>query len=306
MRALVLAVAASAVVTACVAAPAPDAAPAPGDHEQSVTVDGRQRSFVVHVPAGMPADRPVPVVIVLHGGGGNARNAMQQTGMSELADRSGFLAVYPDGTGRLDRAVLTWNAGSCCGRAMDEQVDDVAFVATLIDHVERRYAGDRRRIYVTGMSNGGMLSYRLACELADRIAAIAPVAGAMGVDCRPSAAVSVVAFHGTADRHVPYSGGIPQVQADPHVRRDAPVADTIAFWADHNGCTGSATEDVSADTTRRVHTCPDGVGVTLYTINGGGHAWPGGPSARAGADQPTGAISATQLMWEFFRQHAKA
>jgi len=307
VRGLVLVIAATAVVTACGANPTPATAGlSPGEHEQTVNVDGRQRSFVVHVPPGLPAGRRTPVVIVLHGGGGNARNAIEQTGMSEQADRSGFLAVYPDGTGRLDRSLLTWNSGTCCGYALDERVDDVAFVATLIDHLEREYAGDPDRIFVTGMSNGAMLSYRLGCELADRIAAIAPVAGAMGIDCRPSAPISVVAFHGTADQHVRYQGGTPQIQADQHPRHDPPVADTISFWADHNHCTGSTTQDVSSDTTRQVHSCPDGVEVTLYTINGGQHAWPGGQTGQAGADQPTSTISATQLMWQFFQQHPKA
>ena len=307
MRGLLLLIAAATMVTACSGGgPTAAARLTPGDHEQTVTVDGRQRSFVVHVPAGLQAGRPTPVVIVLHGGGGDARNAIDQTGMSEQADRSGFLAVYPNGTGRLERTLLTWNSGTCCGFALDQQVDDVAFVATLIDQLQAQYAGDPRRIFVTGMSNGAMMSYRLGCELADRIAAIAPVAGAMGVDCRPSAPVSVVAFHGTADQHVRYQGGTPGVRADPHQRNDPPVADTISFWANHDHCTGAVTQDVSSDTSRRVHSCPDGVEVTLYTIDGGQHAWPGGRKGQAGADQPTGTISATQLIWEFFQRHPRA
>ena len=325
MRALVLALAACAVVAGCGADPttgagppttAADSAtatgpttatavPPPGDHEQTVTVDGRQRSFVVHVPTGLPASGRLPVVIVLHGGGGNARNAAEQTGMSEQADRGGFLAVYPNGSGLLDRSLLTWNSGTCCGYALDNGVDDVAFVSALLDELERGYGVDSRRIFVTGMSNGAMMSYRLACELADRIAAIAPVAGSMGVDCRPSAPVSIVAFHGTADRHVRYQGGAPEVRADPHARQDPPVADTISFWAGHDRCGEATTERVSADTTRRSHSCPDGVGVTLYTIDGGGHAWPGGRRAGTGADRPTGTVSATELMWEFFQQHPR-
>ena len=290
------AVIAAVVVTACGAGPAPAAVVSPGDHEHSVTVDGRQRFFAVHVPPGLQAGRRTPVVIVLHGGGGNARQVVEQTGMNDQADSGGFLAVYPDGTGRLDRTMLTWNSGACCGYALDHQVDDVAFVATLIDQLERQYAADPARIFVTGMSNGAMMSYRLACELADRIAAIAPVAGSLGVDCRPSAPISVVAFHGTADQHVPYQGGTPRIQADPHPRQDPPVADTISFWAGHNHCAGAATQTVTSDTTRRNHSCPDGVDVTLYTIDGGGHAWPSG----------AGTVNATQLMWQFFQQHPKS
>jgi polyhydroxybutyrate depolymerase len=315
---LLLIVVTALVVVGCTGpAPGPAAEPGPtaapessagsgsvaGDHERVVTVDGRERSYVVHVPAGR-VDGPVPVVVVLHGGGGNARNAMEQTGMSELADRAGFLAVYPNGSGRLGRTLLTWNAGPCCGYAVDERVDDVAFVAAVLDGVERDFGGDPERIFVTGMSNGAMMSYRLACELSGRIAAIAPVAGSMPAGCRPSAPVSVVAFHGTADKHVLYDGGAPIIRGDTHPRQDAPVADTIAFWVGHNGCADPVTEDVSPDTRRLDHTCPDGSGVTLYTITGGGHAWPGGVRGRDGADRPTDTISATELMWEFFRRTA--
>lgn len=278
-----------------VASPPPAASPpptsAPVDHEETLTVDGRQRSFIVHVPAGRPAGVRSPAVIVFHGGGGNARNAIEQTGMSAQADLDGFLAVYPYGTGRQSSRQLTWNAGACCGYAVDERVDDVAFVAALIDHLESRYGADPRRIFLTGMSNGGMMSYRLACELSERIAAIAPVAGSMANQCRPSAPVSVVAFHGTADRHVPYDGGAPPIKADPHPRIDPPVSDTIAFWAGHNRCSAPATAPAGADITHQTQACPGGVEVALYTIQGGAHTWP---------------ASATQLMSRFFRQHPAA
>lgn len=277
----------------------------PGDHDRTVSVAGLRRSFVVHVPAGHQEGRQTPAVIVLHGGGGNGHQVAAQTGMSAQADRAGFLAVYPDGSGRPQRGLLTWNAGHCCGYALDQQVDDVAFVAALIDELERDFAADPARIFLTGMSNGAMMSYRAACELADRIAAIAPVAGSMGVDCRPSAPVSVVAFHGTADQHVRYDGGAPRVEVDPHPRQDPPVADTLAFWAGHDGCTDPVTEAVSADTTREARTCADGTGVTLYTIEGGGHAWPGGTAGRPAADRPTTTISATELMWQFFQEHPR-
>ncbi len=294
------------VPTTPTATPSSAASSAGTDQERSLTVDGLQRFFVVHVPPGLPAGGQVPVVVVLHGGGGNARNAIEQTGMSDEADRGGFLAVYPEGTGRRVRALLTWNAGQCCGLAMDRQVDDVAFVGAVIDQVQREFGGDPRRVYLTGFSNGAMLSYRVACELTGRIAAIAPVAGSMGVDCRPAAPISVLAFHGTADQHIVYEGGAPKIQSDPHPRQDPPVLDTMDFWAAHNGCTAPVTENVSGDTARQVRTCPGGTEVTLYTITDGGHAWPGSTTGRSGADRPTDTISATRLMWEFFQRHPRA
>lgn len=310
MRRLVMVAGLVAAVASCTATPATPTSPsgsmskpASGDQELAVTVDGGSRSFVVHVPEAVRS--PTPVVIVLHGGGGNARNAMEQSGMSAAADRNGFIAVYPNGSGRLGRALLTWNAGQCCGYAMDQQVDDVAFMTMVIDTLEREFDADPRRIFVTGMSNGGMLSYRLGCELADRVAAIAPVAGSLGVDCHPSAPVSVVAFHGTADRHVRYEGGTPGVQADTHPRQDRPVADTIAFWAAHDACAAPVTEQISTDATRETRTCANGTEVTLYTITDGGHAWPGGARGRDVSDTPTDTISATGLMWEFFDGHPR-
>jgi len=301
-------------VAACGAEPTPStpAAAAPTttaereqpDHEQTVTVDGVERSFVVHTPAASPAGDRLPVVIVLHGGGADARAAMAQTGMSELADRAGFLAVYPQGNARFGGTQLTWNAGACCGYAVDQQVDDIAFLATVIDQVVRDHQGDPDRVYVTGFSNGGMLAYRAGCELTDRIAAIAPVAGSLvGVDCRPSAPLSVLIFHGTADQQIPYEGGESPARGDTHPRLDPPVADTTAFWAAHNRCSAPTTEQVNPNTTLQRHGCPDGVEIGLYTIDGGGHDWPGGPSTRGGANPET--LVASPLIWDFFQQHTR-
>lgn len=299
-------------VAACGAEPPPSTPAAvaptttghePPDAEQTVTVDGRERSFVVNAPAAAPAGDRLPVVIVLHGGGSDARAAMAQTGMSELAARAGFLAVYPQGTARFGGRQLTWNAGACCGYAVDQQVDDVAFLAAVIDQVVRDHQGDPDRIYLTGFSNGAMLAYRAACQLADRIAAIAPVAGSLLVDCRPSAPLSVLIVHGTADQQIPYQGGESPARADTHPRRDPPVADTTAFWATHNHCSTPTTEQMSPNTTLRHHDCPDGIEVALYTIDGGDHDWPGGRSARGGATPES--FAASPLIWDFFQQHTR-
>ena len=299
-------------VAACGAEPAPPttpAAPAPTtaepeqpDVERAVTVGGLERSFVVHAPATPSAGGRLPVVIVLHGGGSDARAVMAQTGMSELADRAGFLAVYPQGTARFGGRQLTWNAGACCGYAVDQQVDDVAFLAAVIDQVVRDHQGDPDRIYVTGFSNGGMLAYRAACQLTDRIAAIAPVAGSQLVDCQPSTTLPVLILHGTADQQIPYQGGESPARADTHPRRDPPVADTTAFWATHNRCSDPTTEQASPNTTLQHHGCPDGVEVGLYTIDGGGHDWPGGRSTRGATPE---SIDATPLIWDFFQQHTR-
>jgi len=198
------------------------------------------------------------------------------SGMSALADREEFLAAYPSGTGYISR-VPTWNAGNCCGYALAHKVDDGAFISALIHKLERDYPLDPKRLFVTGISNGAIMSYRLTCELSDKIAAIAPVEGALNVDCHPRHPVSVIVFHGTADRLVPFERGSTPFQIGDR-RTDRSVADAVAFWAQEDGCP-SAPE---SSETPAVHTfiysgCQSGAGVALYAVQGGRHLGPGHP-----------------------------
>ncbi|HXZ48485.1 MAG TPA: PHB depolymerase family esterase, partial [Usitatibacter sp.] len=238
--------------------------------------------------------------------GGNAANAARMSGMDAEADREGFIAAYPNGTGPLRNILLTWNTWQCCGRALEENADDVGFVRALVGQVERDYPVDRKRIYATGMSNGGMMAYRVGCELADVFAAIAPVAGALDTDdCRPAARVSVIAFHGTADQHVLFEGGAPRQSLDRHKRVDKSVAYAIDFWKRRDGCEGEPARRREGSVTHEAYSCADGTAVELYAIEGQGHAWPGGEKGRPTADAPTTEISATDLMWNFFARHPK-
>jgi polyhydroxybutyrate depolymerase len=271
--------------------------------ERTLVFQGEARSYLLHVPDSSATARPL--VMVLHGGGGNARNAERMSGMSDIADRENFVVVYPNGSGRLRRALLTWNAGNCCGMALDEQVDDVGFLNAVLDDVARRTPIDSRRLYVTGMSNGGMMTYRLGCESAARFAAIAPVAGAMNVDCRPAAALSVIAFHGTADQHVLYDGGTPSKSIDRHPRVDTPVRQTITFWQQFDGCQAYATDTAAEVTTDDWGKCKAGTEVELNTLEGFGHAWPGGQKGSPRGDDPTASIDASEAMWQFFSRHSR-
>lgn len=307
-------VAALAYATACgsngnedrASTPAAAAQVEAGDHWRSLSFGGGERRYLVHIPPSYDGRSPVPLVMVLHGGGGNAESAVRMTGFSDKADREGFIAVYPNGTGRLRDRVLTWNSGNCCGYALDQRVDDVGFVRALIREVEETYRIDERRIFATGISNGGMMSYRLACELADLIAAIGPVAGALNVEsCAPSVPVGVVAFHGTADMHVLYEGGEPRKKIDPHSRTDGSVAYAMDFWVRRNGCSASQRQTTGSVTVETYADCRAGTGVTLYTVKGGGHAWPGGQRGSAAGDPPTRELSATDAMWGFFARHPK-
>jgi polyhydroxybutyrate depolymerase len=250
----------------------------------------------------------MPLVLVLHGGGGSAEGAIRMAQMNGDADRLGFLAVYPNGTGALKSSLLTWNAWNCCGYAMQHRVDDVAFMRALVARLESDHGVDPKRIYAAGLSNGSMMAHRLGCEMSDVVAAIAPVAGAMNTDsCKPTNPVSVVMFHGTADQHALYFGGDTKGFFGNAPRRDRPIADVFAAWSRIDGCSPSGKETTGHVTKE---TCSGGRGgseVVLYTIEGQGHAWPGGkPGLRNGnIDPPTTEISATDIMVRFFLAHSK-
>lgn len=277
--------------------------------ERSIDVAGTPRTYVVHLPNDRAPAQPAPLVMVFHGGGGNAVNAARMSGMDAKADREGFIAVYPNGTGgRLNAKLLTWNAWRCCGAALDNNVDEVAFVRALVDAVARDYPVDRKRIYATGLSNGGMLAYRVGCELGDVFAAIAPVAGALNSDeCVTGPRVSVIVFHGTADKHVRFEGGEPLTAFDRHKRTDNSVQFAIDAWKQRDGCRSPPERRRTGSVVHTAFACADGTAVELYAIEGQGHAWPGGQKGiRFGnVDPPTTEISATNLMWEFFAGHPK-
>lgn len=263
----------------------------------TIEIDGRTRTYFVHVPPNYDGTVSVPLVLLLHGGTQSVLSAERMSGMSRLADRENFILAYPTGTSRSGRTP-TWNSGNCCGYALRNNIDDVAFLRALIDKLKGDYNVNPRQVYVSGISNGGMMAYRAACELADEIAAIAPVEGAQNVQCNPSFPVSVIVFHGTADRLVPFEGGTTPFQPGPR-RSDTPLIDAVAFWVKLDGCSPipkqEANREVQIDT---YSGCKDGTGVTLYAIQGGHHMWPG---TRISGNS----VRATEIMWRFFAQHPK-
>lgn len=284
----------------------------PGVYEGSLTVGGLVRTYIVHVPPGYSPgrDKRVPLVLVLHGAGGNAASAARISGFNAKSTQEGFIVVYPNGTGRFRKdVVLTWNAGNCCGYAVDNRVDDIGFMGALIEKLQKDHAVDPKRIFVTGLSNGGMMAYRIACELSDKVAAIGPVAGALNVqECRPRVPVSTVIFHGTGDEHVLYKGGEPKKFFERLRKRvDKPVSYAVSSWVRYNGCSSVPEKEETGRVIRETYRGgKDGAEVVLYTIKGEGHTWPGGKKGRyPGADEPTTEISATDLMWDFFKTHPK-
>jgi polyhydroxybutyrate depolymerase len=275
------------------------------DSPFSMRHDGRARTYLVHLPASYSKDKIWPLVLVFHGGGGNGEQMAKMTGFSRKADQEGFIAVYPNGTGLWQNRFLTWNAGNCCAWAYENQIDDVGFIRALIGQLKKDYPIDDRRVYATGISNGGMMSYRLACGLSDLLAAIGPVAGAQNIDCKPAQPVSVIILHGTADLHVLYKGGSPLRMADVrNPRIDRPVSEAVAFWVRNNRCRENpSTEKKGMVVIERYGDCSAGTAVTLYTLVEEGHTWPGGTKWAFWADEPSREVSATDVIWEFFKNH---
>ncbi|HET9988646.1 MAG TPA: PHB depolymerase family esterase [Kofleriaceae bacterium] len=267
-------------------------------------VAGSARHYDVFAPPGLPAGRPL--VIVLHGNGGTGQKIRKLTHFDKLATRESFVVAYPDA---IDHH---WNDGR---PEIASASDDIGFIATLIEELSARYAIDRARVYVTGISNGGIMSYRLACELGDRIAAIAPVAGQLAdvPPCALKAPVSVLAINGTADPIMPFDGG----EVARHRGHVHSALDSTAYFARREGCSVARTSEAlpdldPGDDTRSERTryteCPRGIAVELITVENGGHTWPGGaqylPRSAIGATARD--FDGTEVIWAFFAAHPHA
>jgi polyhydroxybutyrate depolymerase len=256
----------------------------------------------------------LPLVVVLHGGGGNAWVTRTQTAFSEEADWRGFAVAYPNGSHgavaslfSLGKAkFLVWNAGSCCGWASENGIDDVAFVRAVVADVARELPIDRKRVFATGISNGGMMSYRLACEASDVFAAVGVVSGALvSPDCAPKEPVSVIHFHGTDDSYVPLGGGPGRLT--PPGFEYPPTASAIAFWRAADACDPMPSVSAPRPGVRLAHYagCREGSAVDYYELDGGKHSWPGGERLSLLLPSASQAIAATPLIWEFFATHPK-
>jgi polyhydroxybutyrate depolymerase len=276
----------AALLTGCgIRADRPDAGAA--TQSRTLEVDGVTRSYRLHLPAEL-ADDPA-LVVMMHGGGGSARQAERAYGWNDPADTAGFVVVYPDGLGR------TWNAGDCCGGARRDGVDDVAFISALVDELQREFDVAADRTFATGMSNGAMMAYRLACET-ELFAAIAPVAGTIVTACDGPAPASVLHIHGLTDSQVRMDGEPGDGAADVD---GMPVADAVAVFRTAGDCDPAvAVEDPPVTTT--ASSCANGRRVVLVTVADAGHQWPGSDPREGAADQPSTALDATAVIWEFF------
>jgi polyhydroxybutyrate depolymerase len=294
----------------------------PGNHQLEIEHAGRTRTYIVHVPPPRSTPRPFPVVMNFHGGGGHAASHQRYTQMDPLADREGFLVVYPNGTGRMGNRFLTWNAGSCCGYAATHQVDDVGFVISVLDQLGEMIPLDRERVYATGLSNGAMMAYRLAVEASDQIAAIAPVAGGMVVNgFEPARPVPVLHIHSIDDPRALYHGGLgPPFPATTHRVLHPNIDQMLAQWVAHNRCPPEPRKrkelQGEKDSAEANHTatqyvyapCTAGTEVVLWKLTGAGHVWPGGqPNYLPWLLGPsTKIIDGNAEMWKFFSRYRRS
>jgi polyhydroxybutyrate depolymerase len=278
----------------------------PHDGAYSIQHGGRTRTYEIHLPPNYTGRERLPLVLNLHGGGGNATAHRLQTQMDPVADKFGFIVVYPEGTSGLGR-MYTWNAGLCCGYALNNHVDDVGFINALLDELQAKVAVDPTRVYATGMSNGAMMCYRLACELAPRITAICGVASTMGVDGpRPTRPVPIMQIHGLQDPNAPFNGGVGP-NAILKVQHKS-VRDVIRWWCEVDHCDPRPAQTQEAADYIMEKYLPrageHGAPIELYALREGGHTWPGGVDVtpRLGTGKLITTFNADVTMWEFFRQ----
>lgn len=288
---------------------------APGDHEFTIRHGGRARTYLVHVPA-RTKDLPA-VIIAFHGGGGNAKGFQEYAELDAVADREGFLVVYPNGSGPLPRRLLTWNAGDgCCGFAMTRKVNDVGFATTVLNDLEGRTPIDRARVYATGHSNGAIMAHRFAAERPELIAAIAPVAGALDLkNFAPRRGVPVLQIHSVDDPRAVYAGGLgPPFPGTNNRVFHQPVQAGLDRWIAANKCRtppdtveirrgAAGTREANQTATHLVwRGCADGAEVAHWKLTGSGHAWPG-DAEPPGGERLTGPqttiVRAAEEVWAF-------
>jgi polyhydroxybutyrate depolymerase len=288
LAALALLATATLALTGCgIRGDLPNAQPHSGTESRTIDIGGQERTYRVHIPEQL-ADDPA-LVVMMHGGVGSARQAERAYGWNDEADAAGFVVAYPDGQSR------TWNAGDCCGGAEKDGVDDIAFITALVAELQDEFGIASDRTFATGMSNGAMMAYRLACET-DLFAAIAPVAGTIVTSCDAPAPTSVLHIHGLDDGSVRMDGepgdGIGEVDG-------MPIADVNTLWRTAADCAEPVITEEPPVTTSTSQ-CADDRRVVLVTVADAGHQWPGSVAREGATDQPSDAFDATALIWEFF------
>jgi len=285
-------------------------------NKMDIRIMGARRTYLVHVPPNYSPKKPLPLVVVIHGAFDTAAGMEKYSSFSDLADRESFIVMYPNGMG-IFGLFQHWNAGHCCGKAANDDVDDVGFIAAAITDVRVRLQIDPNRIYMVGFSNGGMLAYRFAAERGDILAAVAPLAASIGG--RPSEdapqwripdpvkPLSVITIHGMADNDIVYEGGVSLHRGG--TRTFWSVNESIDFWVRHNGCHPNAAATELKHGHVRIHTwgaCSNDTEVVLYLMENWGHVWPGRYfTAELEEEDPLKDFDAAEVIWNFFKSHTR-
>lgn len=284
--------------------------------ERKMNVNGVERTYQIHFPEPLPPNvkNGLPLVIVLHGGRSNGENIAKATRFSAKADKHGFITVYPDGTGKMQGRRLTWNAGECCDFAMEENANDIAFIEGLIDYMVKFQGVNPHHVYVAGLSNGGMLAYRLAGALSGKIAAVGIVSAAMfPSQPAPTQPVSIMIMHGKRDQVIPIAGGAVENKIISSYVREGTAflsaQDAFDYWRKNNGCKGDmATETKGRILTQIYRQCKDQTITALQVLENSGHNWPGSPKmVYSEFDDGSNYMGhdATDVLWDFFAQQRK-
>jgi polyhydroxybutyrate depolymerase len=272
------------------------------------------RDYHIHIPPGYDGRQSLPMVVVIHGAFDTAKGMEKYSGFSTLADRENFIVLYPNGIGILG-FLQHWNAGHCCGKAQQDKIDDVGFVASVIESAAQRFNVDRKRIFMLGFSNGGMLTYRFAAEKSELLAGAAALAASIGSRTpetqiewqipRPAEPVPLLIMHGAADTNVPYEGHASQR----HDRYYRSVDESVGFWTSRNGCRQPEpleTLNNGAVSLTKWSNCTSGKPVWFYTIRNWEHIWPGKYfTAKLEADNPLKDFDASEIIWDFFKYVTK-
>lgn len=287
-----------------------------GNHPLKMTVDGRERTYILHVPSAAQDSQPLPLIVVLHGSYGTGRKMQLALGFDSYADAYGFYVAYPDAYQTPgENETARWNDGRGTLESSDQDIDDVAFLTGMVSEIGSLVAVDRSQVFVTGASNGGIMSYRLGCETSGVFTGIAPVIANIAEPiygtCQPQPAIKFLAINGDADTFIPFEGGevcsdVSRLFCEGGFVRS--FSESVGRFAVANGCAASpqitilpmVIEDGTFVEEQRYTNCASGASVSGYIIHNGGHTWPPLKGQLDGSGQPTGNLDATELIVKFF------
>ena len=280
----------------------------PGTYTFSLMVKDKKRFYILHIPKTYKKSKPLPLVVAMHGGGGNMKVQSQDKfyGLISQAEKKGTLMVFPNGHSPLPSGALaTWNAGECCADARDTKSDDVGFVKAMLQKVKKQVSVKDEQVFAIGMSNGGMMAYRLACEIPELFNGIASVTGTDNtMACSPKKAVSILHIHAKDDTHVLFNGGAGKnaFRDKSKITNFKSVPSTIAKWRGLYSCSPQAKQVLKNKKAlcELYQGCQDGAKIQLCVTEDGGHSWPGGLKSPTGKGQSSKAIIANDVIWSFF------